>query len=188
MTESPLSNPSPLANTHRIVWTALMAALIAAGAYIQIPLGPVPISMQTYFVLLTGFLLGSIYGSLAVALYLTAGLIGLPVYAGGTSGVAKLFGPTGGFLFGFLLVAAVAGIATRDHESKLGWGSGALWGGLALATTYTLGVPWLKYVLDLGWQEAFYAGMLPFLPGAVLKLLLAIGTCRFLADRRLLPP
>jgi hypothetical protein len=98
--------------TVSITLTALFAALIAAGTFISIPLPftPVPVVMQNLFSLLAGLVLGPMLGAASVALYLIAGLIGAPVYAGATSGIARLLGPTGGFLFGYLLSAFVAGL------------------------------------------------------------------------------
>ena len=157
-----------------------MAALIALGGYVSLPLGPVPISLQTFFVMTAGFVLGPTNGALAVALYLLAGLVGLPVFAGGTAGIEKLLGPTGGFLFSFVPMAMIAGIATRDRSRPLTWLEGLAWGTAATVVTFLIGVPWLKLALDWGWLKALDAGFLPFLPGAVIKLVLSIATYRFL--------
>lgn len=174
--------------THRpVVRTTLgilwAAASIAVGAFLQIPIGPVPISLQTLFVLLAGFLLGPWKGAAAVGLYLVVGWMGLPVFAGGTAGAAKLFGATGGFLVGFLPAVVLAGSARAD--SRLEWKQGLLWGGLASLVIFVTGVPWLKYGLDLTWARALQAGMWPFLPGAVIKLILAILIARALPAGRL---
>lgn len=168
-------------------WLLGLAGLIAAGAFVEVPLGPVPFSLQTYAVTLAGFVLGPAWGLVAVALYLLAGLVGLPVFAGGTSGLGRLLGPTGGFLFSFLLMAALCGMATRDRERMMSWAQGLGWGVLGLAATFLLGVPWLALALDLGWRQALAAGMLPFLPGGVVKLVLAVATYRLLARRGWLP-
>ena len=178
---------APLSSLHRLVWTALLAALVAVGSYLYFPLGPVPISLQTFFVLLTGFVLGPAGGAIAIGLYLAAGLVGLPVFTGGTSGLAKFYGPTGGYLFGFILAAALAGMATRRREAPLFWVPGLLWGGLALAGLYLLGLVWLKIFLKAGWLKVVSVGLLPFLPGEVAKLPLAVAAYRFLRQRGLLP-
>src|SRR5512133_1411896 len=96
-----------LAATHRLVWTALLAACIAAGAWLQLPIGPVPVTLQPLFIVLAGFLLGPARGAAAVALYVLAGVLGMPVFAGGKAGLGVLLGPTGGYLVGFILAAAV---------------------------------------------------------------------------------
>jgi biotin transporter BioY len=87
----------------------IMAALIAVGGYLAIPIGPVPIVLQNLFVLVAALLLGSRWASAAVAVYLLAGACGLPVFAGGGGGLGHLFGPRGGYLFGFLAAAWLVG-------------------------------------------------------------------------------
>ncbi|MCQ2575187.1 MAG: biotin transporter BioY [Treponema sp.] len=91
------------------VFAALFAAVICVGCFMRIPLGPVPIVLQNMLCILTGVLLGGYLGGIPTAIFLLAGLIGLPVYSGGTSGLAVWMGPTGGFLPGYLLGAIVAG-------------------------------------------------------------------------------
>ena len=104
----------------RISFTALFAAIICVGCFMKIPLGPVPIVLQNVLCILCAVLLGGIMGGAPTALFLIAGLIGLPVYSGGTGGVAVWAGPTGGFLPGYLIGAVAAGfIAGRpDVEQK----------------------------------------------------------------------
>ena len=185
-------NTPPLASLHRLVWTALCAALIAVGAYVYIPLVAVPISMQTFFVLLAGFVLGPGNGAASVLLYLAVGCLGLPVFAGGKAGFAHLLGPTGGYLIGFTACAAIAGLSrTGKHDrdgSKIHWARTALFGILGLCALYVLGVTRLKYVLDTTWIKALSLGVIPFLPGAGLKLALAVSGFQFLRKQRLLPP
>ena len=84
------------------VFASLLAALMAAGAYLSIPIGPVPIVLQNMFVLLAGLLLGSRWGLAGVAAYFLTGLCGLPVFAGGLGGIGRIVGPTGGYLIGYL--------------------------------------------------------------------------------------
>ena len=172
--------PRPLRPTLEML---LMAALIAAGSWISLPLWPVPLTLQTYVVLLAGFLLGSSRGALAAALYLVAGLCGLPVFAGGSSGLAKLTGPTGGFLLSFPLAALVAGVAARHHPLPFSWRQGLLWGALASAVPFLFGLPWLKLALGLSWAEASATALLPFLPGAAVKLVLSVATYRLMQSK-----
>ena len=89
---------------------ALFAAIICVGCFMRIPLGPIPIVLQNVLCILTGVLLGGYLGAAPTALFLLAGLIGLPVYSGGSGGIAVWMGPTGGFLPGYLLGALVAGL------------------------------------------------------------------------------
>ena len=178
---------SSLRSPRRLAWILGMTALMAVGAYIQLPLGPVPLSLQTFFVLLAGFVLGPAHGALAAALYLAAGVVGLPVFAGGSSGIASLAAPTGGFLLSFVPMAAIAGVATRNVSQSWSWSRGFAWGAVASVGAFVLGVPWLALVLDLDWRDALDIGCLPFLPGAVIKLVLSVATNRLLEMRRLLP-
>lgn len=150
---------------------ALMAALTAALAYVSLPLpfSPVPVTGQTLGLMLSGLLLGARGGALAQAAYLALGLAGLPVFAGGTAGVGILAGPTGGYLVGHVVGAFVVGwLASRLPGSpRLRALVAALAGGVAVV--YGLGVLHLSLVTGLGWRAALMVGVLPFLPGDVLK-------------------
>lgn len=174
----------PLSGLHRLVWTALMAALIAVGSMTMVPVGPVPMTLQTLSVVLAGLTLGPVYGPVAMGLYILAGAMGLPVYSGGRSGFAHVFGPTGGYLAGFVVTAWLAGIGGRD-AGKL-WRA-VFWTGAGLVGVYALGALRLMQVLDLTPAKAFAAGVLPFLPGDVVKAGVAIACWRFLSKRMLLP-
>lgn len=151
-----------------MVNTALFAALISLGAFIAIPIGPVPIVLQNMFVLLAGLILGPAWGLACVGVYLLTGLAGLPVFAGGTSGIGKLFGPTGGYLLGYLPAVLVTGVLS----SRLGkrWGGDILAAAAGSAIVYAAGVPWLKVAFSLSWEKAVAAGMVPFLLGDAIKI------------------
>jgi len=179
-------NTTPLTDIHQIVWTALLAALIAAGAYINIPIGPVPISLQTFFVTLAGFVLGPKKGAMAVALYLLAGLIGLPVFSGGRSGLGHLLGPTGGFLVGFMLSAFISGLARAD-TNEIPWIKGLFFSFVGMLVLFAFGAGWLKFALSLTWGKVWAVGVAPFLIGGVIKLVAAVATCRYLLRFNLLP-
>nr|WP_319775859.1 biotin transporter BioY [uncultured Sphaerochaeta sp.] len=178
---------APLASLHRLVWTALLAALVAVGSFIHFPLGPVPVSLQTFFVLVAGFILGGSGGAICVGLYILAGLAGLPVFSGGKSGLAHLLGPTGGFFIGFFLITILSGQATGKGTKMLSWPRGLMWGGIGFLALYVAGVSWLKWTLGLDWLKALTVGFLPFIPGDVIKLVAAVGAYRFLFTKRLLP-
>ncbi len=96
-------------NTLKVTFIALFAAIICVGCFIKIPLGVIPIVLQNVLCILCAVLLGGVLAGTPTALFLIAGLIGLPVYSGGTGGLAVWLGPTGGFLAGYLLGAVVAG-------------------------------------------------------------------------------
>jgi biotin transport system substrate-specific component len=182
---------APLAGLHRLVWTALMAALIAVGAMVMLPVGPVPVTLQTLFVALAGLVLGPARGAGAMLLYVLAGVMGLPVFSGGKAGFAHLLGPTGGYLFGFACMACIAGFGGlhgRDARPGLPHVVLALCCCLAgLAVAYLAGAARLMQVLDIDVARAVAVGVLPFLPGDVVKVVLAVAAWRFLAARRLLP-
>lgn len=178
---------SQLYSLHRLVWVALLSATVASGAYLQVPIGTVPVSLQTLFVILSGLVLGPIYGAVSIGLYLAAGLVGLPVFSGGSSGLAHLLGPTGGYLFGFVFCSAISGLAVRSGNGNMTWKSGLAWGTLGILVMYLFGVSWLKYTLEMDWLKAITVGVLPFLPASVAKLFLAVACVKFLHKNRLLP-
>lgn len=166
----------PLEQIKRIVFAALLAAMTAVGATIAIPVGPVPIVLANLFVLLAGLLLGSRWAMVSMGLYLLVGAIGFPVFAGGTGGMAHLIGPTGGYLFGFVAAAGLAGLA-----SEIGGGRfAAQWVAVVLGSLaiYAIGVPWLKLATHMTWQKAFWVGALPFMPGDALKAAAALVLAR----------
>ncbi len=160
-----------------ITLIALFAALTAAGTFISIPLpfSPIPVVLQNLFTILAGLVLGPIGGSLAVALYLLAGALGAPVFAGASGGFARFLGPTGGYLLGYLLSALIAGlIAGRPRTTKPapGWKI-ILATILGLLSVYIPGILRLKQLMNLSWPEVFIAGGLPFLAGDAVKGIVA---------------
>ncbi len=166
----------PIEKLRMIVLASLMAALMAVGAYIHIPIGPVPIVLTNLFVLLAGLLLGSRWGLASAGLYLLVGAIGLPVFYGGKGGLAHILGPTGGYLFGFVLSAWLTGfISERFRHSMVGGIIAVIFGSLVI---YGLGVPWLKTITKMTWTKALTVGMIPFLLGDALKAAVAIVLAR----------
>lgn len=153
------------------VYTSLFVALIAIGAFIAIPMGPVPIVLQNMFVLLAGIILGPVWGLACVAVYLLIGLAGLPVFAGGTSGIGKLFGPTGGYLLGYLPAVFITAFLSKKLGKKLSSDLVAMFAGTLII--YAAGVPWLKMVTGMTIEKAIFAGMVPFLIGDILKIIAA---------------
>jgi len=164
-------------NIRMTVYCCLFAALIVVGTYIKIPIGPVPIVLANFFVILAGALLGGVWGTASVGLFLFLGLIGLPVFSQG-GGIAALVGPTGGYLFGYLVAAFVAGIISERGRSRplldvAGLAAGAL-------AIYVLGVPWLKLSLHLSWAKTLSVGVFPFLIGDAIKVAAAVAIVRVL--------
>jgi biotin transport system substrate-specific component len=166
----------PIEKLRWMVLASLMAALTAVGAYIHVPIGPVPIVLSTLFVLLSGLLLGSRWGLASMCLYLLVGAIGMPVFAGGKGGIAHFLGPTGGYLFGYVLASWLTGfIAERSRGILILEILSVLIGSLAI---YSLGVPWLKMVTQMSWFKTFMVGMIPFLIGDAVKASVALILAR----------
>jgi len=156
-------------------------ALVVAGALfiyltariaIPVPGSPVPITGQTFGVLLVGGALGLRRGLIGVALYVLLGVVGLPFFAEGKGGTAIILGATGGYLIGFIVAGAVVG-----RLAELGWDR-RIGGALAMmlvgsALIYAIGLPWLMVVTGFPLDEAIAKGLTPFLLGDALKLVLA---------------
>lgn len=152
---------------------ALFAALTAVGAFIRIPLGYSSITLQTFFTAMAGCVLGPWYGALSQLVYVALGLVGLPIFTRG-GGIGYLMQPTCGFLIGLIPAAWVIGrIAGRKPEPKqivpaclLGYG-----------VLYAIGVPYMALILNtflgkgMGFSAIMWAGMIPFLPGDMIKIL-----------------
>ncbi|MFH1347495.1 MAG: biotin transporter BioY [Candidatus Margulisiibacteriota bacterium] len=149
-------------------------ALTVAGAYIRIPLPftPVPITLQTFFVLLAGAFLGRKLGSLSQAGYILVGIFGLPVFTGGFYGFARIMGPTGGYLIGFLVAAFVIGrLLGNDSEAPFLKIAASMLAGLVVL--FTLGTIHLSIIAHISLGKATALGVLPFIPGDIIKLLAA---------------
>jgi biotin transport system substrate-specific component len=156
-------------------------ALIAAGtlfvilcARVVIPTEPVPFTGQTFGVLLVGGALGFRRGLAALLLYLAIGAIGVPVYADDGAGVSIIQGPTGGYLIGFVVAAAVVGrLAELGWDRRIGGALAAM--AIGTAIIYAIGVPWLKATTGLSWPDAVAGGMTKFLVWDAAKLAVAAG-------------
>ncbi len=158
------------------------SAIVAASAQLTIPLEPVPVTGQTFGVLVVAMALGSRLGTLALAAYLIEGLAGLPVFAGGAFGPGAIAGPSGGYLIGYLPAAWLIGrLAERGWDRTVGRTALAMFAGnVAL---YVPGLLWLGWHLSGLPAEEFgdhsfvmvvlWAGLLPFIPGDAIKLALA---------------
>ena len=162
---------------------ALLAALIGASAPVSIPIGPAPITLQVLFVFLAGLVLGPVWGSVSLLLYLAAGAIGLPVFAGMNGGLGVLAGETAGYLWAYPIAAGLIGLAVhrgtelRDPaEQPLPLVVGALVA--ATIVIYGLGAGYMAWVLDLELWDALTLGVLPFIPGEILKMAAAIAIVR----------
>lgn len=155
-----------------LVLALLGAALLTVSAKVQVPMYPVPMTMQTYAVMVIAMAYGWKLGGATVALYLLQGAVGLPVFSAG-GGLAYLAGPTGGYLIGFFVSALAMGwLAERGWDRRLLLSVPAM--ALGTVITFALGLGYLSTLI--GVERAIEAGLLPFLPGAAVKLALAAAT------------
>jgi biotin transport system substrate-specific component len=161
---------------------ALLAALMGAVAPVAIPLpfSPAPVTLQVLFVFLAGLLLGPLWGTVSILLYLTAGAIGIPVFAGWEAGLGTLVGPTAGYLWSYPLAALVIGLFVHrgtDLRDPAAVSVPVLVVSLVTATVliYAMGVGYMAWLLDLKLWEATLVGAAPFVPGEVLKIAAAIA-------------
>ena len=169
---APISSVRPYVLQAAAVTGFAVATALSAHVRIPLPFTPVPITLQTLVVLLAGLTLGPGGGAASQALYLGAGLAGLPVFAAGAGAV---FGPTGGYLIGFVLAAAVAGAIARRRGDTVGIALGFAAG---TAVIYACGVAWLCALTHAPAAEVVAVGVLPFLAGDALKLVAAVGVAK----------
>ncbi len=167
---------NPSNQIRMMVYASLLAALMTAGAFISIPVGPVPIVLQNMFVFLAGLLLGSRWGLASVGVYLLAGACGLPVFAGGMGGIGRIVGPTGGYLMGYLPAVFFTGYISARGASRIRFDIAAMIGGTIIL--YACGLTWLKTLTGMPWSKALAVGMYPFLIGDALKIVAAAAIAK----------
>lgn len=179
----------PIDMRHRpLLWQAAAVffgtAFLALSSYIEVPMVPVPVTMQTFAITLIGAVYGWRLGAVTVLAWLAEAAIGLPVLAGGASGIAHFMGPTGGYLASFPIIAALTGLlAERGWNGKrpvLAFAAMLLANLLCLA----IGATWLATLI--GAQKAIAAGVTPFVIGAVLKSALGAMVLRLMTKGKLL--
>ncbi|WP_318152974.1 biotin transporter BioY [Halomonas sp. GD1P12] len=178
--------PTPSALSHyslswKIVAVVLGSLFLTLCSYIQVPMMPVPVTMQTFGVLLVGALYGWRLGALTTLTWLGQAAVGLPVLAGGANGWVAFAGPTAGYLFAFPLCAALTG-----WLAQFGWnGQRAVLAFTAMMLAHVLclaaGGAWLSQFV--GMEQAIALGVTPFLVGSVLKSALAVVTLKLIASR-----
>ena len=157
------------------VYTAMMAAICCVLGPWSIPIGPVPISLGLIGVFLSAYLLGAKKGTAAVAIYLLLGAVGLPVFTGFAGGLAKVAGPTGGYLVGYLVAAFCTGWAI-DHFEANKWYLHIAAMIVGLIGCYALGTVWFCIQSGMGFVEALSICVIPFIAFDLIK----IGLCSIL--------
>ena len=148
------------------------SVLLALSSKLQIPMPPVPFTMQSYVVLVLGMAMGARLAGMTVLLYLFEGAMGLPVFSSG-GGLPYFLGPTGGYLIGFLIAATAVGYLADKGMDKNVWRA-SLAMAVGTALLFIPGVLWLAYLFD--WQTALTTGLFPFWFGMIAKLLLGAVT------------
>lgn len=155
-------------------WLAVVAGSLAIAGFAQLeirmPFTPVPISLGPLGVLLVGAMMGSRRGALAVMTYLVEGACGMPVFSGGAFGMAALLGPTGGYLFGYVAAAFVGGYLV-ESAAPITYRKALIAMAAAYSMFFVFGLPWLGFWVGFG--NVLTAGLYPFIPGAVCKVIAA---------------
>lgn len=165
-------NNKPRTAVKDMVFTAMFAALIAVCSIISIPIGEVPVTLQTFAICLTAAMLGWKRGTLAVFIYILLGAIGVPVFAGMSGGIGILAGPTGGYIIGFILTSLIVGFAADP------WARKALPLAIAMVAgvlaCYVTGTIWFMVVTGMGLVESLMLCVVPFLLFDAAKIALAV--------------
>jgi len=170
-----------------ITQIGMFTALTAIGAFISIPVGPVPITLQSLFVLLSGIILGSRKAMLSQVAYVLLGLFGLPIFAGFTGGLQTMLKPSFGFLLGFILAAYIAGKITEYEKTSIKNITLAVFA--ATLVMYAVGLPYMYYVLnfiltkEFNIMQVLNMGMFMFIPGDTLKAVIAVFVGKKLKER-----
>ncbi|MBU3157815.1 biotin transporter BioY [Clostridium estertheticum] len=159
-------------NIHHLTLIGIMAAVICILGPLSLPIGIVPISLTNLAIYFSVYVLGQKKGTLSYIVYLLIGLVGLPVFSGFSGGFTKLFGPTGGYLIGFIFMAFISGIFIDKFSNKIYM----CFLGMILGTivTYIFGTAWLAYQLNMTFNASLAVGVLPFIPGDIVKMVIAL--------------
>lgn len=156
---------------YQMVSIALMAALLCILGPLSIPIGLIPIAFTNLAIYISLYVLGGKKGTLSTIIYLLVGLAGLPVFSGFSGGPAKLLGPTGGYLIGYIFMALIAGYFIDHSYNKK---SLAILGMIiGTGILYIIGTLWLAYQANITISAALAAGVIPFIPGDLAKILIS---------------
>lgn len=161
-------------NTKQLVLAGVMTALtcILAPMSVPLPITPVPISLTNLVLYVSIFLLGWKFATLSYLVYLFIGFVGLPVFSGFTGGLAKIVGPTGGYLVGFFFITLIAGyVVEKTNGNRVAAAAAMI---LATAADYAVGTYWLAKLMGISFTAGLSAGVIPFIPGDSLKIIAAL--------------
>lgn len=170
-------------NVHRMVLCAVMAAVLCVIAPISMPIGPISVTGATFAIYLTAYLLGGFAGAASVLVYLLVGFAGLPVFSGFMGGAARLLGPTGGYLVGYLPMVLLAGLLIQwafrrfGGQESMSWPAAAVqFLGMVLGTAvlYVFGTAWYCVQAGVELKAALAACVFPFIPFDLLKMAAAL--------------
>ena len=157
--------------TYQMAFTAVMAAMLCVLGPLTVPIGAIPISLANFVICLAAWLLGPRFGTLSVAIYLVIGLVGVPVFSGYGAGIAKVAGPTGGYLVGYLLLAFIGGLVIEKSKgqpvlSALGLIAGD-------AACYVLGTAWFVFQMQCELSYALAVCVYPFIALDLAKIVVS---------------
>lgn len=156
--------------TYTLVVTALMAAVTCVLGPLSIPIGPVPISLTNFVIYLSLYVLDWKKGTISYIIYLLIGLVGVPVFSGFTGGIAKLVGPTGGYIIGFIPMAIIAGLAIDKFKQKWIHLCGMI---IGTVVCYAFGTLWFCLQSGTPVLSALSICVFPFIPGDLIKMVIA---------------
>ena len=157
--------------TYQMAVTALMAAVLCVLGPLSVPIGAIPISLSNFVICLAAWLLGARFGTLSVAIYLAIGLVGVPVFSGYGAGIAKLAGPTGGYLVGYLLLALIGGLfIEKSNGNPVVSGLGLVLGD---AACYVLGTAWFVFQMQCELGYALSVCVYPFIALDLAKIVVS---------------
>lgn len=158
-------------NIYTMVMISIMAAIICVLGPWSIAIGPVPIAFANLAIFIAIYVLGWKGGTVSCLLYILLGLIGVPVFSGFSAGIGKVLGPTGGYIIGYIPMAVIAGIFVEKFEKRLIHLLGML---LGTAVCYLLGTAWFCVVMDTTVGAAMGLCVIPFIPGDIIKMIIAM--------------
>ena len=159
-----------------MIYTSLFTSLTIVGSYISIPTGIVPIVLSTLFIYIGSLVLGKKWATISVGIYLILGLFGFPVFSGGNGGFHHFYGPTGGFLIGYIIAAFLIGVISEKKQNFFFDTTALIIGTLVI---HGLGILWLSYRFPSGWEKTLPIYWV-FIVGDSIKIIVSIITVKYL--------